>query len=126
MSWVKLDDLMPDDEKVAGLSDAAFRAYVTAICWSAKTLADGRIPERIALQFAGGTGRQGARVLLELVPRFWHEAGDCCLSKHCVAAMRDLGPGVYLIHNYLKYNPSREDVLAEREKARRRMLGVRS
>lgn len=111
MSWVRFDDSMPDDEKVINLSDAAFRVYVTAICWSARTLSDGAVPVRKANEIAG---RRAKSVMTELVPLLFHEHGDFCTSDAC-QRLCCLPVGNYLIHNYLKYNPTREAVLEERK-----------
>lgn len=58
MTWIRLDDNLPDHPKVLGLSDKAFRLYISAMCYSSRYLTDGfisyvvgdRIGERI--QFA--------------------------------------------------------------------------
>lgn len=92
MSWVKLDDQFPDHPKIAALSDGAFRAHVIAICYSARTLTDGRIPGRLARKWAG-------RSLKELVPCLWEPADED-----------------FLIHDYLDYQPSRHFVTKERER----------
>lgn len=110
MSWAKLDDQMPDDDKITGLSDAAFRAYVTAICFSARMLTDGVVPVRKLNEFAG---RRARAVVAELTPLLLHEPGDHCDSKHC-SHLGSLTKGNYLIHNYLKYNPTREKELKRR------------
>ena len=104
MSWVKLDDAMPDHLKIAPLSDAAFRAYVTSICYAARALSDGFVPMKKAKEFAGR-----GRILQELAPLLWEPVD-----------------GGFMIHDYLQYNPPREQVLAEREAAKARMQGVRS
>jgi len=95
---------MPDSLKIAPLSDAAFRAYVTSICYAARSLSDGFIPLKKAKEFAGR-----ARVIQELVPALWETA-----------------EGGFMVHDYLQYNPTRETVLAEREKAKERMNAIRS
>lgn len=44
MSWARLDDGFPQNPKVIGLSDAAFRAYVEGICYATRHLTDGMVP----------------------------------------------------------------------------------
>lgn len=44
MSWVKIDDGMPDHPKIVQLSDAAFRLHIAAMCYSSRYGLDGRIP----------------------------------------------------------------------------------
>lgn len=104
MSWVKLDDRFPDNPKIAKLSDSAVVAYVFGICYCARELTDGLIPAKRAQQFAGKR-----KTLLELTPELW-----------------ELTPDGFLVHDYLKYNPTRSQVLAEREAARGRKFGKSS
>lgn len=100
MPWVKLDDQFPDHAKIAALSSDAFRAHVMAICYSARMLTDGFVPRNTAWMFAGK-----ARVVQELVPHLW-----------------ELAPGGYRVHDYLDYNPTRAQVMADRELAKRRLV----
>lgn len=104
MSWARIDDNFPDNIKIAPLSDAAFRAHVTAICYAARNLTDGFIPDKKAREFAGRP-----RVVQELVPHLWEPK-----------------EGGYFIHDYLTYNSDRATILAEREKAKTRMNNARS
>lgn len=92
MTWVRIDDAMPDSLKISPLSDAAFRAYVTSICYSARNLTDGFIPSKKAREFSGKP-----RVVQELVPALWEPS-----------------EGGFTVHDYLDFNPTREQVLAER------------
>lgn len=104
MSWVKLDDRIFDNPKIAALSDTAKVAYLEATCYCARELTDGFVPLNKAKGFAGKP-----KVVQELVPHLWETA-----------------PGGFRVHDYLKYNPTRVKVLAEREAAQRRMFGLRS
>lgn len=104
MSWFKLDDRFFDNPKIAALSDSAKVAYLEAGTYCARELTDGFIALNKAKAFAGKP-----RIVKELVPHLW----EVC-------------EGGFLVHDYLKYNPTREQVLAEREAARRRMGGLRS
>ena len=42
--WVKLDDGMPEDPHIDGLSDGAFRLYVSALCYAQRHQTDGWVP----------------------------------------------------------------------------------
>lgn len=92
MSWAKLDDGLPENLKIEPLSDAAFRAYVTSICYAARNLTDGFVTHKKAKEFAGKP-----RVIQELVPHLWQVVDDG-----------------YMIHDFLVYNPTRESVLKKR------------
>lgn len=98
MPWVKLDDRFPSHRKVALLSDRAFRLHVSAICWCAENLTDGRIGDR------------------EL-PLVAHIRGIKATAKQLEdAGVWDRADDGWVIHDYLDYNPSREQVLLERKK----------
>ena len=45
MSWVRLDDNFPNHPKVVGLSDQAFRLYISGLCYASHYLTDGLIIE---------------------------------------------------------------------------------
>lgn len=47
MTWVKLDDQYPQHPRIVGLSDAAFRAHVTGLCYCSAFLTDGHIPRAV-------------------------------------------------------------------------------
>ena len=89
MTWVKIDDRMPEHPKVAGLSDRAFRAHVEALCYCAGVLTDGRIPAVVA------KGRKWTRAAAELVAaRLWETADDG-----------------WAVHDYLKHQRSKEEAI---------------
>lgn len=96
MVWVKLDDRFTENRKVVELSDRAFRLHVTALCYASRELTDGAVSENAALRICDGT----RKAIADLIA-----AG---LWRRAVA-------GGYLIHDFLKYNPTAEDV----EEARR-------
>jgi hypothetical protein len=98
MTWVRLDDRFPSHRKVALLSDRAFRLHVSAICWCAENLTDGHIGDReLALITRIRSVRATAKELQDA--GVWDRVGDS-----------------WVIHDYLEYNPSREQVLLERKK----------
>lgn len=98
MSWVRLDDRFPSHRKVALLSDRAFRLHVSAICWCSENLTDGHIRERELTLVAHVRG-------LKATARELEEAG-----------VWDRVEDGWVVHDYLAYNPSREQVIAERKK----------
>jgi len=94
--WVKMHDGMPEDPDVDALTDAAFRLYVSGICYAAREQTDGYIP----------TGK---------VPRL--------TPRHKTSAVRELVQaglwndtvveGGYLIRNFEKYQKTRDYWQAE-------------
>lgn len=89
MGWVKLADDFARHPKVVGLSDAAFRAYVEALCYAAEYETDGDVPDAVA---ANGPVRS--------------ELLDVGLWEH-----RESGIS---IHDYLVYNASHAQRIAKR------------
>lgn len=92
MSWVRLDDGFPDHPKVVNLSVSARWGFVAGLCYCASYLTDGFIPERKAREFA-------ARGVTDLV----------------TAGLWEQVPNGYQVHDYLDYNPSRNDVTEHRQ-----------
>jgi hypothetical protein len=93
--WVKLDDGFARHPKLRRLSDAAFRVHVSALCYAAEFLTDGRIPTQ-----ALGELKASRKVMEELVAaRLWERDGED-----------------FQIHDYFDWNRPAETVKAERAK----------
>jgi hypothetical protein len=112
--WVRFDDQFPIHRKVDGLSDAAYRLHTSAVFWSARNLTDGCVTED---DLGGVTARvrTPARFAAECVNQdVWHEADYPCPSENCPAP-RDFDG--WVIHDYWQYQPTKEQVLKDREAA---------
>lgn len=104
MSWARLDDRFPDHPKVIAAGREAAWLAVKAICWSSSHLTDGYLPKPVALQLAAadtcGNPKAAATLIRALLRhKLWKTAG-----------------GGYRIHDFLEYNPSRAQILAERKR----------
>lgn len=118
MPWVRFDDQFPIHRKVDGLSDAAYRLHTSAIFWCARNLTDGFVSED-DLDGVTARVRTPARFASECVKRdTWHEAGTACPSLKCPPAPD--GETGWVIHDYWAYQPTKAQVLADREKAAER------
>lgn len=93
--WLKIDDVFTEHPKVLSLSDAAFRVHVRALCYCVRLKTDG-VVAKAALRSLRGTPRLAGQLVV---------AG--CWELH------DEG---WLVHDFLEYNPSREQLDAERER----------
>jgi hypothetical protein len=95
VSWFKLDDGFYDHPKVADLPDSAIALWTRSASYCMKHLTDGAVPERTARRLVDNYDEALAALLKS---GLWEQA--------------DAG---YAFHDWLKYQPSREKVLAERE-----------
>jgi hypothetical protein len=91
--WTKLDDGFADHPKVAFLSDAAFRSFVSGLCFANRYLTDGVILSHAVAKIST------AKVRKELV---------------AVGLWKDREDGGVSIHDFLEYNRDAETVKAER------------
>lgn len=94
MVWAKLDDRFPDHPKVEALSDRAFRLYIRGLCYSVGVLTDGLVP--------GAKARQ------------WGSLKS--IGELMSAGLWESAKGGYAIHDFLTYNLSKADVIANRER----------
>lgn len=122
MVWARLDDELLDNPKVAKVGPIGFAVYVAGIVWCSRNLTDGHIP----------FGRANALLDLSAVE---YDVGNPCavpggpstmasdngLTVHKVAETL-IAAGLwsrtedgYLVHDFLKHNPSRASVLLERD-----------
>jgi hypothetical protein len=113
MSWIRLTDTFPEDDKVDGLSDRAFRMFVTGLCYCGRNLTDGYLTTKAISTVAASSGvpkRSISTVVSELeTVGLWHRYAHG-----------------YWTPKYLDYNPSAEQVRADRAKAKSRMQRIRS
>lgn len=106
MPWVKFSDDWYDDTELIEAGPAAMLVWPLLISWSARNLQNGKIP-------AGQVRRLVDWSSLGVDPEQAIAPLVACGRLQTVA-------GGYLITNYLKYQPSREKVLADREAAKGR------
>lgn len=101
MTWVLVDDQFPEHPKIVGLTDEAFRAQVTGLCYANRHLTDGTLPMGFVRRFSEDA-------TAELVEAgIWETNGDAA----------------YRIHDYDDYQLEKAEVLADRkakDEARRR------
>lgn len=89
-TYIRLHDGMPDHPKVVGLSNAAFRLYVEALCWCSRHLTDGLVPAA-ALKRMGG----------------WSPAA---IRELAAATLLEGGEGGWCIHDYTEHQRTAHEV----------------
>lgn len=108
MTWVKLDDNFSQHPKVMQAGPLAGWLYVAGLCYCAKYLTDGVIP-------------------LDAVPTLTTiQKPMPQVVRLLDAGLWDVGVRSYSVHDYLSFQPSRDAVLEEREKAKKRQAARRS
>lgn len=91
--FVRLDHGMPENPKVAGLTDAGFRLYIEVLCWCSRQETDGLVPEA-NMKRLGPTRAVTEVVRAGLVDRL------------------DLGG--FVVHDYLEHQRSKAEIDAFR------------
>lgn len=107
MPWVRMDDQFPEHPKTLNAGPLAAWLDVAAWGYSSRYLTDGIVPREVIDRLAhfDGIKKNGK-------PIRNHD-----LAERLVASgLWKPHPDGYEIHDYLDYNPSRADVLAERAK----------
>jgi len=125
MPWVRFDDQFTIHRKVDGLSDAAFRLHTSAIFWSARNLTDGSVT-REDLDGVSARVRTPERFAAECKKRgVWHLGDEDCPSEKCPADGTGDRDG-WIIHDYWEFQPSKEQVVRDREASARRQAKWRA
>ncbi|MEU6661217.1 mucin-2 [Streptomyces sp. NPDC046821] len=115
MSWFKVDDTAHTHPKLRGAGTAAIGLWTLGGSYAAQYLTDGMVHAHFVKTTA--TAPQLARLVKA---GLWHPAGHGC------ARCPQPDSGDYVIHDYLVYNPSREKVTTERERAAEKKRKQRS
>lgn len=99
MSWIRLDDGFADHPKVLAAGPLATVLYVRGLCYASRHTTDGFIPTGAVPALAVGLDPAGPEDLVRV--GLWEKT-----------------EGGYTIHDFLKYNFSKAEIVAAREKKR--------
>ena len=105
MPWFKVDDTLALHPKVAQAGNAAMGLWIRAGSWSAQHLTDGFVPDYI-LPPLGGKVADARRLV--------------------AVGLWVTEDGGWRFHDWQRFQPSRADVLANRESERRRKAQARA
>jgi len=106
MTWARLDDSFYDHPKTLRIWNrcpGAVGLHARAISWCAKHEQDGHLPAAIVESISPVQSDRDEQISALTGEGAWHENGDG-----------------FVIHDYLDYNPSREEVASKRRKDRER------
>lgn len=129
MVWAKLDDEILDNEKVTRAGVLGFALHVAAITWCCRKLTDGFVPySRVRLlldmsdldqeYLAASSAPSGThRGFLDAVCNVGSVQADLLADKLTSIGLwvEDKDRGGYWIHDFLDYNPSRQEAESLRE-----------
>jgi hypothetical protein len=121
--WVRFDDQYPIHHKVAGLSDKTYRLATEAIFWCARNLTDGHISAQNLHQIRPALRSPANHASVLVSQRLWHPADESCDSEKCPAPVAGDG---WVIHDYWWYQPTKAQVVKEREATARRQAKFRA
>ena len=107
MSWVKIDDNFASHPKIVAAGPMAGWLYICGLTYSARYLTDGFIPAK------------QVRLLADI------ESPATVAAKLVECGLWEPVDGGYMIHDYLKYNPSGVQVKRDREAAAARQAAWR-
>ena len=104
MTWIKIDDTLPNNPKILPLSDGAFRLYIEGLCYANQYLTDGFLADPVLIRLDPNNNRR------ELV--------DACLWIECLDGMQ--------INDYTEHQTAKSEVEKKREQNKERSSRYRS
>lgn len=118
--WARLEDNFPQHPKILSAGPLAELLQVRAICYAARNLTDGVIPAGVVPVLLTGFGHVG--LTTAGVPGMFIQGVD---AHEIDWPKRMLAAGLwdahkngrdYIVHDYLRYNPSKRQYLQDRRK----------
>jgi hypothetical protein len=105
--WVRLDDSLGDDPRLATAGPMAYAVLTFGLCYSNRNLTDGWIPATVLHQFINSGSRSNPEADAKRI--------DVCFAVKLLSASEKNGiPGYQLHDDYVKHQPTRATVLEQR------------
>lgn len=118
MVWARIDDEILDNPKIIQVGAMGFALHVAAITWCNRNLTDGFVPSikaKALLDMDGLVEQTSSGEFSDgYSPVTWRHVAERLVNAGLWTW--DEERGGYWLHDFLKYNPSRADVLAKRDK----------
>lgn len=140
MGWIRVSDDFYDNDKLSDVGPLGVALYFAAMGFCNRKLSDGYFKKskaRMLLDFDGigittataemcsfgVDGDEAAKTVIEwlVAADLWHEQGHDCDECHARDDGGEPTRNEYLIHDYLKFQPSRAEVEAKAEANRKRV-----
>lgn len=127
MSWAKIDDQFPHHPKIVTAGPIAELLHVRAICYCCRYLTDGFLPSGAVSSIL--TGLEHVGLTTGGVPGMF-EVGSAADDIDWTVHMVEHGlwhpcKGGYQVHDFLEYNPTKQQVTAAREATNKRVQSFR-
>ena len=115
MTWVKLDDHMSEHPKVLAAGPLAAWLHVCALQYASRNLTDGFVPSRAVPTLANFDGINVTVATIGSMAGVSDEVNpyELALTLVDVGLWEETERG-YQIHDYLEFNPSKAEVMAQR------------
>jgi hypothetical protein len=107
--WIKLDDHFADHPKIVEVGTIGLAVQIRALCYCARYLTDGFLTESVGSLLTNPPDLPHQDLLSDPDPR-------PLVEKMMASGLWDKVKKGYMVHDYLKYNPSRKQVLESRER----------
>ena len=121
MSWVKLDDQYPDHPKIVDVGPLGMALHVAATCYCARYLTDGFVPAKVINRLINFDG-----ISITESNGVSNAVTNISVTEQLTrAGLLEKVDGGYQVHDYLEYNPTGEQVRAERERNKDRQKQYR-
>lgn len=118
MTWVRIDDGFSDHPKIVAAGPLGAIIQVRALCYCARHLTDGFIPDGAVSGLVAGMDH--ISISSGGVPGLFDVADEASdlpwCDVMCACALWEKVAGGYRVHDYLDYNPSKSEVVQLRRK----------
>lgn len=113
MPWVRIDEDFPRHPKIAAVGPLGMALQIAGLCYCNQYLTDGFIPKSVAVTMLDldGISLNGKKAKPQA-------ASEALIANLVKAGVWDTEAGGYRVHDYHDFQPSRAEVLAERERNR--------
>ena len=111
--WTKIDDGFPDHPKIVKVGPLGLALQIRAFCYCGRFLTDGFLPAEVIQSLVIGLGDPAEHPAGRLDP-----AGPGWTAIMMKVGLWEKVEGGFLVHDYLEYNPSRAEVMDQREQWR--------
>lgn len=120
MPWVAIDDQFLVNPKARAVGVHGRALFIASLCWSGMQLNDGTFPASDVQAIAALADVPQTAAGPLTTTGLWHPEGLDCATCRSAGQTAPVPSGHLAIHQYLTYNRSRQQIVADREAAAER------